>query len=352
MDLPGDDIAKAVSASKLTIYDILVELPELIFDLETLESRLDRGLRGCVFAGPIRTRAKDAKTAVAGLLGYPVPPSFKKTRPRFPGQNLDVYVQKGNNLQIWNEEADALRRYALIRVDDSGAVTRVRVLTGDAIAEYDTTGTLTSKYQAKRKSGRVDSTLVVGVDTQLMTANLKPVDYLSDADLKKISPVDKPNPGSVLSVKTVYEKLRSLVGQKLPDPGQLQDRNRGAGLQVRACSVLGLGNYADKGQFPDVLSQALEVKLQMSPTIDLGLVTPNSIGPAESLGHDLRHCDVRYAVVYGVQSSESEVLVTGVVVSTGESFFEEFQLFGGLVQNRKLQIPLPASLFDPEGEPN
>ena len=41
--------------------------------------------------------------------------------------------------------------------------------------------------------------------------------------------------------------------------------------------------------------------------------------------------------------------VEAIVMATGASFFNEFQRFEGLVQNRKLQIPLPADLFDSEG---
>ena len=39
---------------------------------------------------------------------------------------------------------------------------------------------------------------------------------------------------------------------------------------------LGYSRYEDKGQFPDIRHQLLEVKLQTSPTIDLGLVLPSS----------------------------------------------------------------------------
>ena len=85
------------------------------------------------------------------MLGYPVPKTFKKVQPRFPGQNFDTYVQKSNNLQIWNEEVSASRRYVIIRVNDMDIVTKVRVVTGDVIAAFDTTGTLTHKYQAKAR---------------------------------------------------------------------------------------------------------------------------------------------------------------------------------------------------------
>jgi hypothetical protein len=66
--------------------------------------------------------------------------------------------------------------------------------------------------------------------------------------------------------------------------------------------------------------QALEVKLQTSPTIDLGLVTPDSDGPAVTLSPRLRHSDARYLVAYG--GHDVEVLrVEHIVVSTGTDFW-------------------------------
>ena len=58
-----------------------------------------------------------------------------------------------------------------------------------------------------------------------------------------------------------------------------------------------------------------------------------------------RHCDVRYAVVYGMLVN-SGVRLEHVVLTTGESFFSFFQMFGGLTKNSKYQIPLPSHFFD------
>ena len=96
----------------------------------------------------LRTRSKVVKTEVCKAIGYPVPGSFKRTQPRFPGQNFDVYIQKSNNLQIWNEELDASRRYVIVRVDEDNRIGNVRVISGAELAKLDRTGTLTQKYQA------------------------------------------------------------------------------------------------------------------------------------------------------------------------------------------------------------
>jgi hypothetical protein len=69
-----------------------------------LEGVLHDGLLGLDLNYPLRTRSKVLKAKICEILGYPVPKSFKKTQPRFPGQDFDTYIQKSNNLQIWNEE--------------------------------------------------------------------------------------------------------------------------------------------------------------------------------------------------------------------------------------------------------
>src|SRR5947209_7598668 len=98
----ASQIARAVARSGRTIYDSLETRPDLFYDILTLEEHLRARLLGLNLAYPIRTRSRVVKQAVCRVLGYPVPPKFIRTRPRFPGQDLDVYVQKADNVQIWN----------------------------------------------------------------------------------------------------------------------------------------------------------------------------------------------------------------------------------------------------------
>ena len=114
------------------------------------------------------------------------------------------------------------------------------------------------------------------------------------------------------------------------------------------CQCLGYTDYRDDGQFPDVRHQLLEVKLQTSPTIDLGLVRPDDT-QALDIPHiesqQIRYCDVRYAL-FSARSDGKYVTLTHLFLSTGERFFTRFPQFQGKVLNRKLQIPLPADFFE------
>ncbi len=336
----------AIRKSGLTIYDaIKVSDPALWIPTPELQALLDAGLRGLSLKGlPLRTSSKVVKARVCEVLGYPVPKSFKKTQPRFPGQLFDTYRQKSNNVQVFNEELSPTRRYVLIRVSDNDVVTRVRVVTGEALALLDTTGTLTRKYQARCIPGEKATELITPMDTVLLAPFVRP-----NVDLRNVAtPVKHPQAGELLSIKVVFERLSALVGQKFANAGVDQERNRGAALHRLVCTTLGYASYQDDGQFPDVRHQLVEVKLQTSPTIDLGLVRPNS---TEALdvpmieGKQIRHCDVRYAVFYG-RVAAGQVELTHVFLSTGEGFFNRFPQFQGKVLNAKLQIPLPSDFFD------
>lgn len=340
------DVAYRIRDCGITIYDGLNEGHELFLGIRQLEETLKAALKGLNLDYPLRTRSKVLKQAVCRALGYPVPESFRKTQPRFPGQNFDTYIQKANNLQIWNEEISSSRRYVLIRVNQKSVVTNVRVVTGETLARLDPTGTLTQKFQAKSRVLVTTSVLASNTDTYPLRQRfaLSDADGLATAVIPPTtSPTDPPAREALWPISAVYRLLLPLIGQEITNPGADQERNRGAALHREVCRALGYQRYQDTGQFPDVMNQLLEVKLQTSPTIDLGLVTPDSIEPIPEVP-EARHCDARYAVFYAT-STASGVRLEHLVLSTGEDFFRFFQRFEGRVLNRKLQIPLPAGFF-------
>ena len=347
MNIDPQHYTREIARSGLSIYDP-IEIGDPLFWIPApeLQELLNRGLQGISLAGlPLRTRSKVVKTAVCKALGYPVPSSFAKTQPRFPGQMFDTYTQKSNNLQVWNEELSPTRRYVIIRISADDVVERVKVVTGDALAKLDTTGTLTQKYQARLICGEASTELISAQDTDIVQRVL--VDPRAEVDLRTLSPTDNPVAGQVLPVAIVFERLSKMIGVSFRDPGHVQERRRGADLHHHVCKHLGFSNYADDGQFPDVRQQLVEVKLQTSPTIDLGLVRPNSTDPLDMpqiQGLQLRHCDVRYALFYAVTDGAT-VRLTHLLLATGSDFFTRFPQFQGKVLNKKLQIPLPHDFF-------
>lgn len=291
---------RSISENKLSIYDhIEIGDPDLWIPTPELEYLLDAGLKGFSLQGlPLRTRSKVVKQAVCHILGYPVPSSFKRTQPRFPGQVFDIYVQKSNNLQIWNEEISPTRRYVIIQVSSDDIIERVKVITGDTLAQFDTTGTLTQKYQAQLIPNNATTELVTSEDTDNLKSVFVQKNYRKYFDGL---PIDYPASQNLLPIFIIFERLRVLVNSQFADAGPDQERNRGAQLHQLICETLGYQNFRDDGRFPDIRNQLLEVKLQTSSTIDLGLVRPDSEDPLDIPnieGRQIRHCDIRYALFH------------------------------------------------------
>jgi hypothetical protein len=326
-----------IASSGKNIYDRVHDADDLYLPLSELETTLRNGLVGMSLDYPLRTRSKKLKSKICEILGYPVPKSFRKTQPRFPGQDFDTYVQKSNNLQIWNEEISPTRRYVIIRVDELSHVVAVRVVTGEVLAKLDRTGTLTRKYQARSRDPVTTSELVTQSDAYGLVERVRSLgtkDVLGTrVDFRRFLPIGE-----------LFACLSRMVGTRIADPGADQERSRGDALHEAVCRSLGMIRKEDKGTCPDVLEQLLEVKLQTSPTIDLGLMLPDDEIPLDTVT-SAKHCDVRYAVFYGLADGKN-VQLDHLVMCAGRDFFKYFQRFEGKVVNKKLQIPLPSDFFD------
>jgi hypothetical protein len=337
----------AITSKDISIYDdIPINDPDLWIPSLVLKELLDKGLVGLSVKNlPIRTRSKVVKTKICNILGYPAPESFRKTRPRFPGQNFDTYIQKSNNLQIWNESVSANRRYVIVKVSNADVIEKVTVISGEKLAELDTTGTLTIKYQARLVPRVGVKGLLTGKDTDNVRPLLKSCRFPTELG---DDPIADPDKKTLLPIKIVFKRLSRLVGKCFEDTGAGQERTRGSLLHRLVCEGLGYSLYRNGGLFPDVRNQLLEVKLQTSPTIDLGLVLPSSDAPLDIPvinGHQLRYCDSRFAI-FSASIVSNMVVLEKLYVTTGEKFFNAFEQFEGKVVNKKIQINLPDSLFN------
>lgn len=326
--------------SGISIYDpIAPDDSELFIPIYALERILSDYLVGISLEGlPLRTRSKVVKTKICEALGYPIPRSFAKTQPRFPGQNFDVYTQKSMNVQIWNEEVDAARRYVFLRVDEDDVITRVKVISGETLAKFDRTGKLTTKYQATMNS--FDHSYLFSEDTATVA------NWISHphSSLHSVNPNYYPSPNQLLPITEIYERLIPMVGRCINYLSPLQERNRGAELHALICQHLGYSVYEDDGSYPDIANQLLEIKLQTSPTIDLGLHSPEDGAPIVTIGDTTFYSDdVRYVIFDG--SVEGRYIrLDRLYVVAGYKFSNHFPLFKG--KNAKIQLPLPTNFFD------
>ncbi len=344
MMIAANNYVNNIKNSGMTIHDsIIIGDPNVWIPDEHLEYLLDESLRGRNVELPLRTRSKVIKQWICEALGYPIEKSFPKCQPRFTGQNFDVYNQKSNNLQIWNEEVTPQRRYVIVGIDQNETIHKVKVINGIELVDLDKTGKITTKFQAQFGSSNNNCELISNNDTHTLLPYLSHESFIPNHGT---SPIDYPSTNQILPISEIYSRLSTLVGKEFTDPGVTQDRNRGAGLHNLVCNALGYSSYADDGKFPDIKNQILEVKLQTSPTIDLGIVCPDSEeGIGFSVGSTpIQHNDTRYAVFYA-QTNNSHVTITNLVVTTGRDFFSRFKQFQGNVKNGKIQMSLPNDFY-------
>lgn len=331
-----------------SIYDSCSEGRDrgLYYTDEELLFLFAQGLMGVSFHGlAIRTRSRVAKEYACRIMGYDVPRSFTRSSPRFPHQNLDVLVQKAHNVQVWNQDIDVDRRFIIAKVNEADNVTSIKLVHGRQLAEYDTTGTLTVKYQASLTDLGAEVELFSQFDAWTSSGGLSVGDPGAHY---AASPTNDPDPASLLSIRELAARLGPIVGAELDEVGRDQERNRGASLHALVCQKLGYAHYADNGQHPDIRHQLLEIKLQTSPTIDLGTNDPSSEEPLPSLmlgGRPVRHCDIRYAVFAG-KLAGGRIKITNLILVTGKEFFSRFRKMGGKVVNKKIQLHLPKGFFD------
>lgn len=294
---------------------------------------------------PIKTRAKRARTMTCEALGWPIPESFPRQEPRFPKENFDIFIQAANNLQLWNRLVNVGQRYVIAVLDRTDLVKSIKVLSGFDISDLATSDTKTKKLQARFRAYSVPETGVVshGGDTD---AFRRFYEAHSSPRLRQLNRVAAmPGPG-LMRMEDVAEALQPLVGKQFRDPGAIQERLRGQELHIAVCRALGYDAYADTGQHPDIPNQLLELKLQMSPTIDLGLVDPTSAEPMPApFPAPLRVADVRYCVFGATKPMPETFQIDSLHLVSGANFYTAFEPMGGLGTNSKLQIRLPREWF-------
>lgn len=244
------------------------------------------------------------------------------------------------NVQIWNEEVDGNRRYVFLRVSEDDVINAVKVICGEELVQYDRTGTLTRKYQATMNSYGHD----------ICSANDSPTisNWIVDSPntIIESAPNSVPRKGQLLRIAEIYRRLSPMVGKSISYLDAVQERNRGAELHAMICEHLGYSSYEDDGSYPDIANQLLEVKLQTSPTIDLGLHSPKDGEQIVTVGNTTFFSeDIRYAIFDGKVIGD-QVFLQNLYLVAGTDFTNYFPLFQGRGTNAKLQLPLPNDFFD------
>lgn len=315
------------------------------------------------------------KLVVATLESYPLPPAAeegdyrivagrRKGLPRILREFLDTYIVTTGasyNLQVWNRNpaADSVQveyrsgsallasdaRFALVRVSPNDFTIRSILILSPKYIErrFGRFGRPTVKQQLII-TDRARSECCAASPPIIFHPDSPETRHLLSSRIPRLSECrihDSPTPGQVVSLEVIRDLAASnLIGLRIP-PGST--KNRGQALEAATAQLLGYGMREDDllaGGYPDIPHQALEIKIQDAPTVDLGRYSPQFVEdvpscPAFTTG------SIRYLIAL---TDESSSRIKGIVVAPGSALGAHFTFVANT--SFKCQRSIPMEFFD------
>ena len=244
---------------------------------------------------------------------YEIVPPKQKGVPSFLREYIDTYIVTTGtsyNLQVWNRNPNSasvqvdLRngetllasdvRFVLGKIDADDHIESIIIMTPNYIEErFGKFGKPTIKQQLiisnKKREEIIREGGMVIADSSL------PIELLdNDNDRVLTNTSIKDEPEKVLPIETIDECITDkLMGERLDI--SLSTKQRGQQLERFVAYQLGYQNLKDglEGGYPDIRNQMLEVKVQDSPTIDLGRYSPQF---EEQINDDFTTRTIRYLI--------------------------------------------------------
>ncbi len=286
----------------------------------------------------------------------------KKGVPRMLREFIDTYIVTSGssyNLQVWNrnpiepipqiryKDGSYLRandvRFVFVRVDPVRSVVRsVIVATPSYIVEhFGMFGKPTVKQQL----------IITDSARAEVLAKQPPVLFYPDEqgvrttkrqiDLSSMNMHDCPVPAGLLPLDKIRQiVVPKLIGQRI-EPGAT--KNRGQVLERMVAELLGYQPSESDllaGGYPDLRHQALEVKVQDAPTVDLGRYSPQFEESVPDCGGFTTR-NIRYLIaLMGAESSTCQ----GLIICPGSRLGKHFVYVGD--KSFKCQRSIPMSFFD------
>ncbi len=324
-------------------------------------------------SGKTRTDGANLRKMVAGILGqhnlprpsnrFEIHPPKQKGIPGLLREYVDTYIVTSGrtyNLQVWNriptspsvqvttESGEDLAasdvRFVLVRVDiDRQVIRSVAVMTPRYIEEkFGRFGKPTIKHQLlvspSKRTDLINRNPPIlfypdnpGVRDMVSTEYVQPRKGIHSA----------PASGETLSLDLLRTMLvPHLLGRRIETA---PTKTRGQALELLVKQLLGYETAATDilaGGYPDLRHQALEVKLQDSPTVDLGQFSPQYSEPVPGCT-GFATGDIRYLIAL---TDPASGLVQGLVLCPGSKLGDHFTYVSD--QSFKCQRMIPMSFFD------
>lgn len=303
----------------------------------------------------------------------------KANMPRFVHQKIDIFKQRSRNMQIWSYSPYSSHRidttyeslkntsfsefnYIIICHDNKGIIQNIVVKNGSELEEWDNSKLKTLKLQAtvsnklrkniinKIINGESDLTFEEISNYKLNTVQKKQLLYELDDNIS--DPLIKKYPEKrklLYSISEIKELISPLIGRKISVNNIESTRILGQAVEKVIAEFLGYRNtlQTDTGEFPDLLNQLIEVKVQSSPTIDLGKISPESSVKLQFDNNkwNIAPKHIRYVIVLTTYLKDVNMYtIDSIVITEGREFFEFFTIVNR--KNWKVQLTIPQNEYN------
>lgn len=289
---------------------------------------------------------------------YEIVPPKQKGVPSFLREYIDTYIVttgSSYNLQVWNRNPNSASvqvdlkngetllasdvRFVLGKISTDNFIESIIIMTPEYIENrFGKFGKPTVKQQLIISNKKRDDIIRNG-GMVIADSNL-PSELLSCADetiSDNVSIKDEPN--KVLPIEVIDERITDkLIGEKLDI--SLSTKQRGQQLERMVAYQLGYRNMQNglEGGYPDIRNQMLEVKVQDSPTIDLGKYSPQF---DEQIKDNFTTRTIRYLIAL-TNAMDGEI--DGLIMCPGEELGKHFTYVAE--KSFKCQRSIPMSFFE------
>lgn len=289
---------------------------------------------------------------------YEIVPPKQKGVPLFLREYIDTYIVTTGtsyNLQVWNRNPNSASvqvnlggkdcllasdvRFVLGKIGDGGKIESIVIMSPDYIEKsFGRFGKPTIKQQliiSNKKREEIIKNRSLVVDDISLSKNV------IDDKCEKICGASsiKDDPERVLPLSYIGRQItNSLIGEKLDI--NLPTKQKGQQLERLVAYMLGYKKQQEmlEGGYPDIRNQMLEVKVQDSPTIDLGRYSPQF---EESVHSDFTTRTIRYLIALTDTMNGS---IDGIVLVPGEELGKNFTYVAE--KSFKCQRSIPMDFFE------
>lgn len=251
---------------------------------------------------------------------------------------IDTYIVTTGtsyNLQVWNRNPNSASvqvdlkngetllasdvRFVLGKINADNCIESIIVMTPDYIEDrFGKFGKPTVKQQLIISNKKREDIIRKG-GLVISDSNLPQELLASDDEVISEEVSIKDDPDRILPIKIIDERISDkLVGETLDV--SLSAKQRGQQLERMVAYQLGYRGMQEglEGGYPDIRNQMLEIKVQDSPTIDLGKYSPQF---EERINDNFTTRTIRYLIALTDPASGA---IDGLIMCPGEELGKYF----------------------------